>query len=166
MLKFVMFLLLPIMLFGDIMSEQHDWYSLTQNERDTIIQGYLDAKQFDLGLTVAAIIWQESRGGKWLISTDHNDYGLYHINLYWYMKSMGIKNTIYNKSEVASILITDKMTSLSYVVAKLVIYRKRYHGNYMKVWEAYNGIGERGKVYAKKISSKVSFLRMMLVTKK
>lgn len=138
---------------------QYDWANMKPEERFSIYESYMVGKSKDIGYSLAAINWQESKGGRWLYSTDHSDYGVYHVNLTWYMRTMDIENTLYNRVEWGSKLIKNRALGESYAIGKLLGLVERFNGDYMKVWKAYNGSNERAAKYAKEIRAKVRFLR-------
>ena len=155
-------LLLVVLTFSILgareVSLKKKWYALSSDEKASIIKSYLAGRKYDLGLTLAAINWQESCGGRWQVSIDHNDAGIYHINLHWYFKSLGIKDTVYNRSKYTTFIILHPKLSEKYVIAKLLNLRKMYNGNYYRVWWHYNG----SKKYANNILHKVRFIRHVL----
>jgi len=136
-----------------------EWNSLSTEERSVIMESYVIGNDYNLGLTLAAICWQESMGGRWQISTDGNDVGLYHINLHWYMKEFHIKDTIWNRSKYATLLITKPELSRVYVLAKLTNLARTNHNNWHKVWWRYNGSEE----YALNIKDKVMYLKTIMI---
>lgn len=142
-----------------------DWGNLRPNERWTVYQSYLTGKPYGLGLTMAAIAWKESNGGRWLISADGNDYGLYHINIYWFLKSQNIADNTYNRLEWGTRLIVNGGMGEAYVISKLTTLVNRYNGDYMKVWKAYNGSGEAADRYASDIRNRVRVLRKSFTPK-
>jgi len=155
-------LLLCIFLFSTLSAEEpdlkKDWSALSKDEKASILRSYLVGRKYDMGLTLAAINWQESRGGRWQVSTDHNDVGVYHINLHWYFKALNIKDTIYNRSKYTTFIILHPDLSEEYVIAKLLNLRKIYNSNYYSVWWHYNG----SKKYATDILHKVKFIKYRL----
>ena len=153
--KIMVIILLAIGLSANNIPIEKDWMMLSEKEKVSILRSFLVGRKYDLGLTMAAINWQESRGGRWQVSTDHSDVGIYHINLYWYFKNLGISDNIYNRSQYTTLLILYPELSEEYVIDKLTTLRKRYNDNFYKVWWRYNG----AKAYASKIREKVKFIR-------
>ena len=155
-------LLLVILMFSVLGAREinlkKEWHGLSKDEKASILKSYLVGRKYDMGLTLAAINWQESYGGRWQVSIDHNDVGIYHINLHWYFKALGIKDTIYNRSKYTTFIILHPKLSEKYVIAKLLNLRKMYNYNYYKVWWHYNG----SKKYATAILHKVRFIRYNL----
>jgi len=135
-----------------------EWRALNENEKASILRSYLVGRKDNIGLTLAAINWQESCGGRWQVSTDHNDAGVYHINLHWYFKDLGIKDTAYNRSKYTTFIILHPKLAEKYVIAKLLNLRKIYNGNYHRIWWHYNG----SKKYSHDILLKVRFIRHTL----
>ena len=136
---------------------QQDWNNLSYNQRSTIAHSYSVGTRYDLGLTMAAIAWQESDGGRYQIG--NNDYGIYQINIRYYLKHFGIKDHYYNRSKYATLLITDPESSEAYVIDKLIYLRNRHNGSYLKVWKHYNGSNDKATAYSYRIRNRVRFLR-------
>jgi len=138
-------------------SIEKDWLSLSHKEREVIMSSYYKGLQYNLGFSLAAICWHESLGGRWQLTVGEmsSDYGLYHINIYWYLKEIKVKDTMWNRSRYATILMTQPDVAETYVINKLQTLVKAYNGDYNKVWTAYNG----SKVYANSIRVKVKFLQ-------
>ena len=149
----LMALILISSLYGKSKLE-YAWSHLSTQERMCIFNSYRAGLKYDIGLTLAAINWQESVGGRYRISIDGNDVGIYHVNLYWYFKEFNIENTMWNRSKYATILITKPKIEEAYVITKL-INLKLIHKHWIDVWTAYNG----SKEYSIKILNKVRFLR-------
>ena len=149
----LMALILISSLYGKSKLE-YAWNRLTYEEQHLIYKSYKTGLEHDIGLSLAAINWQESVGGRYRISMDGNDVGIYHVNLYWYFKELNIENTMWNRSKYATILITKPKIEESYVIYKL-LNLKSIHKEWVDVWTAYNG----SKEYSIKILNKVRFLR-------
>lgn len=159
MFKIMIGLLLTISLHANLLE---DWNTLTEHEKDTIVMAYHRGKVNDIGLTLGAICWQESVGGRYLISTDKNDYGFYHVNIHWYLKELHIKENMWSISKYSSILMTRPDIEEAYVVAKIKYLRKVYRDNWHKIWWHYNG----SELYAYHIAEKVKFLSYITKTRK
>lgn len=139
---------------GAMSPEEKDWNSLSFDEKIVIYNSYITGVKYDVGWSLGAICWQESKGGRWQISIDHNDYSRYNVSLYWYFKEHKIPDTRYNRSKYGTLLLTKPKIAEDYVIKKLKRAYK-FYGNWMIVWERYNG----SKEYAYKIQKKVMFLK-------
>ena len=137
-----------------------DWHSLSDQERQVIYNSYCVGKQYDIGLTLAAIAWHESKGGRWQIGTRSEDYGIYHINIYWYLREIKVPVNMWNKSKYATILMTNPEIAETYVITKLINLKLAYK-DWGKVWSRYNGSDSRQ--YALDIRDKVIFLQKQFV---
>jgi len=162
MLKIIMLFMLLVNISYAVDAKQEklalEWKTMTAEEKNSIIKSYVAGLPYNLQLTLAAINWQESMGGRWQISTDHNDVGIYHVNLYWYFKEMKIKDTIWNRSKYTTILMTKPKVCEIYVISKLQNLLLANGNDYYKAWWRYNGNEE----YAKHILEKVHFLKLLL----
>lgn len=138
-----------------------DWARLSKTEKAVIYKSFAEGYNDDLGYTLAAIAWHESKGGRWQISTDGKDFGVYHINIYWFLKEKGINDTLYNRATWSTRIITDYKMSRNYVINKLKKLLTRHKGNYFLAWKGYNGSED----YAKKLLIKVQFLQKLFEDK-
>ena len=136
---------------------KQDWNNLSHKQKSTIAHSYFVGKRYNLELTMAAIAWQESAGGRYQIG--NNDYGIYQINIKYYLEHFGIKDSYHNRSKYATLLIVNPETSEAYVIDKLIYLRNRHNGSYLKVWKHYNGSNDKATAYSYRIRDKVRFLR-------
>jgi len=153
--KFLIVVLYAISLYGQDYNLEKDWVGMSEKEKKAIAASFQMGAKYNLGYTLAAINWHESKGGRWRISADGNDVGYYHVNVYWYLKENGIRNSIWKRLEYKTLLITNQKLELDYVISMLVKLRKKYKNAWLKIWRDYNG----SPVYAKDILNKVIFLR-------
>lgn len=155
----LMLLVITVTLFGDIKQDlAKDWEILSVKEKESILKSFETGEKYNIGLTLAAINWQESNGGRYQISTDNKDFGLYHINLYWYFKEFKIPDNMWNRSKHATLLLTKPEVSEQYVISKINNLLSIHDGDKFKVWKSYNGSHN----YAVDISEKVKFLKNVL----
>lgn len=152
-MKVIIILLLMINI-GFSSSLNKEWNNLSNEQKNIAYKIYAMGSKHDIGLTLTAIAWQESKFGKYRISVNYEDVGYYHINLYWFFKEMGIKDNMYNRSKYITILMTKPDIEEKFVINKILTLKSVYNSWY-KVWWHYNG----SKVYANNILKKVRYLR-------
>ena len=152
--KLVLVFLLTLPLFG-APNLRKIWNNMTDRQRASIYHSYITGKPYDIGYTLAAINWQESVGGLYQISTDHHDFGVYHINIIWYLKENRIKNTMWTRSKYSTLIITHPNYSELYVISKIMGLLRANDNNFFKTWWRYNG----SETYAVHILRKVVFLK-------
>jgi len=160
MLKIYIMLLLTAQLFSAT-DLKKVWNNMYQEQRESIYQSYEAGVDYNLGYTLAAINWQESVGGVYQISMDYHDFGIYHINIKWYLRGEKIKDTMWNRSKYSTFILTHPKVSEIYVISKLQNILRSNGNNFYKTWWKYNG----SKVYAKDIHDKVIFLKKVFKLK-
>jgi len=149
----LMLIMFSTLLFSDVKSE---WLNMSDGEQLAIVNSYHKGKRYDIGYTLAAIAWVESRGGRWRIGTSTSDFGIYHVNIYWYLKELGVEDTIYNRSKYATRLLIRPDIEEEFVINKLVNLHKS-NKSWIIVWYKYNGSME----YVKKIIDRINYIKML-----
>lgn len=140
---------------------EYEWHcQMSPEERYTVFESYLAGREYGIGLTLAGICWKESRGGRWQIGLDGTGFGLYHIDVKWFLKRNGIDDTPYNRSKWGTIIMLNRQFSEQYVISFIQTLRKRYHDNWYKVWKAYNGSDE----YARDMKILIGVLERKVTT--
>ena len=140
-----------------------EYKNLSNNQKATLIRTFYNGKSFDYGYTMAAIAWQESHFGKYLINLNDPSCGVFHVM----PKYVGNrKNSKWTQSRICERLITDYKFSFSSALERL-----KYFENYWKskgvkrVWShtvsSYNqGFNYRkNSEYLKAIKEKIRFLK-------
>jgi len=144
--------------YGSEIKLEKSWTNMSKVQRDSIRKSYTSGLDYSLGYTLAAINWQESVGGVYQISMDGNDYGIYHINIHWYLKAVHKKDTMWNRSKYATVLLTKPKYSEIYVISVLQNHLLSNGNNFYRTWWRYNG----AKKYADAIRKKVIFLQKII----
>ena len=140
-----------------------EYKNLSNNQKATLMRTFYNGKSFDYGYTMAAIAWQESHFGKYLINLNDPSCGVFHVM----PKYVGNrKNSKWTQSRICERLITDYKFSFSSALERL-----KYFENYWKskgvkrVWShtvsSYNqGFNYRkNSEYLKAIKEKIRFLK-------
>ena len=150
----LMLVMFSTFLFSDVKSE---WLNMSEEEQLVIINSYYKGNYYNVGYTLAAIAWIESRGGRWRIGTSSSDYGIYHVNIHWYLKELGVKDTMYNRSKYATRIMIRPDIEEEFVINKLVKLHKQYK-SWRTVWYKYNG----SKEYVQKIADRIKYIKMLI----
>lgn len=144
----------------------------TTEQWNILITAYEMGKPHDLGLTTAAIIWQESFVGNYVVRMNTLDgngegsFGVGHMRLSTAMELLGITDKWQGKAELAPYLIRDDAFAIKMTLLYLQKMQKRVKG-FRNLWRAYNG-GYGGITndltipYADSILQKVKVLRQCL----
>lgn len=141
--------------------------ALDQQQVQTLYQSYNYGKEYNMGLSLAAIAWQESNAGLYPINISDPSFGVHHILLSTAMKRSDVKNTNYHRNMLASKLL-DHNVSASFAIKELQYWSKYHKGNWSRIWASYNA-GHNYKVgvkYSNKIKEKVKMVKYCLIVEK
>lgn len=163
-MKYLLFLL-PIYLLA--IEPAKEWaHYLTSVQKSNIIRTYHEANPLNLGYTMAAIIWQESKGGKYLINLQDPSCGPYHNSITSVMSRHNIVDTSFNRNRTCQMLINDWEFAFSESLSELRYWQNVRNGNWTKVWASYNGGWAMSLSYAANIKSKIEFLKTLNLHKR
>jgi len=151
---------------------KHDirnFFALPYEGQEGIIWAYQQGSKQDLGLTLAAIAWQESHGGLIplnLFDKPWGSCGMFHNYLKTVVHQKRLDGepfviTKYNLNKLCIELIENPDYSLSEAVKVIMVYKRKYHDNWMKIWAAYNGGSRPNYKYAKSIYWKVKAFKII-----
>ncbi len=150
-------------------------YSAFNAEQHEVLQHAYDlGKPFNMGYTLAAIAWQESNAGLYVLNLQDPAAGVFQNNIESVMvrhmkKDSTLKDTPFQRSYLAQQLALNMDLSASEALAELE-YWKTIHGagNWVLIWQSYNGgfytlkPGTSGYntslKYERKINARVRFL--------
>ncbi len=116
-----------------------DPHRFSKAQRENIIYAYTFGAPKGLGYTLAAIAWQESCGGAYMLNFSDPSAGLYHAHIPIVIKNyFNSKDSSFNRNVVGQILIND-ITFSSKVALDMILYWYKYHkGNYKNTIKSYN----------------------------
>ena len=127
----------------------------------TLRESYHHGYDEDFGLTLAAIAWQESSAGLFLINVGGPSFGVHQILLTSAAKRAGA-HTEFEKNILATKLLKHDV-SAEYAMKELRFWRKVHGKDYMRIWASYyagyNYDEKSGRDYANKIRQKVTILK-------
>lgn len=119
-------------------------------------EAYAKGVQHDMGYTMMAIAWQESRGGKYLMNVQTNDFGAMGINLRTAAKRRGAKG-VFGRNLLAQQLVLDRQLSYSLALEELLFW-KGATNSWRDMVSAYNNgyAYNKGSIYLNKIVRNVN----------
>lgn len=111
----------------------------TKAQRDHIIYAYNFGAPKGMGYTMAAIAWQESCAGAYMINFSDPSAGLYHAHIPVVLKYYSsYSDTPFTRNVMGQLLIDDRRFA-SQVALDSLMYWHRYHrGNYKNIIKSYN----------------------------
>lgn len=121
---------------------------------------YVEGYHYDLGYTLASIVWQESFVGEHIIRINNRDgdlgsYGVTHVQLSTAMYLLGYDNSWEARAELAPRLIKDDLYSIRLGLSYL---RKHEGKGWTGMIARYNGRGQMAQRYAESVVEKVRVL--------
>jgi len=146
------------------------WYQLSYislKDYEILKKTYLTGKNYDLGLTLAAILWQESQFGEYLHNFADPSCGYYHKLLPELCRQLGLRPTMWNMSRACDKLMNyDFSTQIAIndlLSRKQRFELKGYSGNYLWLLmvRSYNGSGFKAKVYGDMIRLNIFYLKQI-----
>ena len=145
-------------------SLKSEYANFDPDQKYTLNETYLKGKEFDLGLTMAAIAWHESHLGKIPVNLSDPSCGTFHNLITSVANRHNIRNTSFNRNVLCTKLVRDFDFSFSEALSELKYWENYYKGK-PKAWQftvkSYNAgfTPENGENYYKAIRSKVKFLK-------
>ena len=155
-------LLLPALLYSmNIKELTMQYHDMSYNQKKVLQKSYNLGKEFNVGLTLAAIAWQESDAGKYKINLQTNDCGVYQKNVPYFLKGQGIERSGFRENMWCQRFVDDIDFSAAVAVTDLLWWKQR--NSWWKTWESYHcGYGSCPK-YARDISLKIQVLKKELL---
>ena len=113
---------------------------MSDQQKEILIQSYKLGEPFDMGFSLAAIAWQESSCGRYLINLQDPSAGVFHNNIISVLNRHGMRDTQWNRNFLAMKLINDFEFSAAESLAELEFWQS-IHGdnNWLDIWQSYNG---------------------------
>jgi len=139
-------------------SLEKELQNLSYKQKQVLIKTLYKGKEFNYGWTLAAIAWQESKFGKYLINLQDPSCGVFHVMPKY------ISDNKWKQSRICERLIKDFDFSFSQALAKLK-YWENYHKSkkHYPVWKhtimSYNGGFKGNDKYYKTIVLKIKALK-------
>jgi hypothetical protein len=160
--------LLSYLVAQDLLEMEFKGFS--NEQREVLLRAYELGLPFDFGYTMAAIAWQESMAGKYLLNLQDPSAGVFHNNLKSVIaRHEEFRDTDWQRNLIAQRLIQDMDFSAAEALAELE-YWKSIHGegNWFLIWQSYNGgfafqnpdsqAYAASSNYARRLKEKINFL--------
>jgi hypothetical protein len=138
-------------------------HRMTDAQHQLLMRAIAYGAPYDLGYTLAAIAWQESRVGSVPVNITDPSFGPFHGKMDTVMKRVTVTDTAYNRNVIAAKLLKDFDFAAAMAVKELLFWKKVHHGNWRKMVRSYNaGYNYRSKSaarYAQHIANKVNAIK-------
>jgi len=137
---------------------------LNGKQKQLLQWAYEHGKEYNIGYTLAAIMWQESFVGDKIVKVNLQDpsAGLWHKNVMYACKEHDIDPNGLNLNKMAQKLINDDEFAMLIAMADIMMWLEKRDGDWFSAWASYNGGGyydsQKAQNYAKNINKKVSIL--------
>jgi len=111
----------------------------SKSQRDNLVYAYNFGASKGMGYTMAAIAWQESCAGEYMVNFSDPSAGLYHAHIPIVLKYYSsYKDTSFTRNVMGQTLINNRSFS-SQVALDTLLYWKKYHkGDYKNTIKSYN----------------------------
>jgi len=173
-IMFVLILLVSLVVAQTTSSLEEEFNTFSSEQMEVLQRAYDVGKPFNLGYTMAALAWQESHCGKYVLNLQDPAAGVFQNNIKSVMarhmqKDSTVKDTPFQRNLMAQRLFNSFEFSAAEALAELEFWiTVRGEGNWFKIWQSYNGgywvdrtetRGYRTSYkYATEINAKVNYL--------
>lgn len=111
----------------------------TKAQRDHLVYAYNFGAPHGMGYTMAAIAWQESCAGEYMMNFSDPSAGLYHAHIPMVLKYYsGYKDTPFTRNVMGQLLINDRKLASQIALDNLQYWHKHHKGNYKNIIKSYN----------------------------
>jgi hypothetical protein len=155
-------LLLTLLTCLSLFGLEREWSEMNDRQKNNILMAYTKSKEFDLGYTMAAIMWQESLGGKYKVNLQDPSCGAFHNNINTIMARHSIENTSFNRNRICQMLIDNTDIALAEAITEIQYWLHERNGSFIEAWASYNGGWKMNKSYAENIRKKIVFLKKII----
>lgn len=131
--------------------------SITPKQEIVLAHAYVKGLPQDLGYAMMGIAWQESKGGKYLVNIQTNDFGVMGININSAANREGLKGA-FSRNILAQRLITDMSYNMDMAMEELMFWKDHYKGKWRMMIRSYNAgyAWRNGEEYLKHIRHNVN----------
>ncbi len=111
----------------------------SKTQRENIIYAYNFGAPRGMGYTMAAIAWQESCAGVYMVNFSDPSAGLYHAHIPVVLKYYSnYKDTPFTRNIMGQLLIDDKKFASKVALDSLLYWHTYHKGNYKNIIKSYN----------------------------
>ncbi len=169
-MKFLLTLLLTFPVFASSLEELvKELYNLNVQQLEILSKTFQYGKSFNHEYTLTAIVWQESKFGRYKMNLNDPSCGIAHAFLPSVADRVGLKRNFWNYSRLCENLIDDTEFALYHARMELEFWYG-YWGNkgVKRVWShsvaSYNAGSnyKKGQSYLNKIKKKIKALKIFL----
>lgn len=123
-------------------------------------------KPYDLGFTLVAIGWEESRLGQYPVNIQDPSCGVTHIHLKTYIRMNNLQDTPFLRNKYCSQLIDNSALSIQTSIELLLYWRNYHKGDYAKMVKSYNAGFKvnQGERYYQKIRKTIQYMKSHVIT--
>ena len=140
-------------------------YGFSKSQLNVLRESFKQGDKHNLGLSLAAIAYQESNLGEYLINWNDPSFGVYHVLLTTAANTLNVKG-YYNKVLLAQKLMNNREFSGEIALLVLEFWKgyleKRGEFSWTNLWGAYNAgsnyDGSSAKKYAENIKRKIGII--------
>lgn len=143
-------------------------YKFDRNQIAVLKESYELGLPFGFGYTLAAIAWQESLAGKYLMNVDDPSFGVHHILISSASNRANIRGI--ERNRLAKAIIDNSKLSASFAIEELSFWKTELKGDnnrWENIWAAYNGgynyKSDRAQAYSSSIGNKIGWLKTCLI---
>lgn len=109
------------------------------NQKQIILDSYFYAQKKGFGYMLAAIAWQESCAGEYLINFSDPSAGIFHAHIPLVLKQYtNLKNTAFNRNLMGRFLIQNQDFAMQVALEQLIFWNQKYSGDKQKILKSYN----------------------------
>lgn len=132
-------------------------------QKSVLKESFIYGQPYDVGYTLAAIVWKESNAGLWKINISDPSAGVAHNHLVYALTRLGRKDTPFNRNVLAQQLVDNNQLSLHLARVELDYWRGRHKGNWAATRASYNRGNnwntEGGKAYSEDLLQRIMVFR-------
>ena len=159
MLKFILGLSLLLSSVGAFAEQCTFMEGLSPFQKEIAYNAYRSGYPYDLGYTMVAIAWKESRLGLYKVryGTKENDrsFGIYHTVAMWKTKGLNA----FEKGRWIQNIVENNAVSIQMGLSDLLYWKGRHNGDWAKMVGSYNGGNIPNKEYTKDVIGIMKSLR-------
>jgi len=139
-----------------------EWEAMSTHQKMNILTTYKKAEPFNMGYTMASILWQESSAYRYNVSVHDPSCGGFHTSLRSVSNRHDLPHGGFHYNKLCQRLLNDREFAFSEALAELKYWHNVHRGDWFKIWGSYNGGWERNPRYARQIKDKVDFLQNLI----
>ena len=127
---------------------------VTAEQAYALNYAYQFGGRFDMGYTLAAIAWAESRAGLFLVSKDGDHAcGYFHVKAGNILKREGLPVNRRAKNTICEYVKEDRAYAAQAAIDELQYWKEYHNGNWKKMVKSYNGGFKGSSAYLKRITT-------------